>query len=72
MPDFDELVPGDYSACSVPITGNLMDSSMQARLQEHMDLLKVYCKQVQITPSPAQQTVIQELPSMVSLPTPKT
>lgn len=69
---FDELVAGDYSVCSVPITGSLSDPTFQQRLQEHMDLLKVYCKQVKLAPAPDKQSVTQELPAMVTLPPPKT
>jgi len=70
--EFDELVPGDYSACSVPITGNMSDSTFLARLQENADLLKVYCKAVHVAASPDKQTLVQELPAMVTLPAPKT
>jgi len=71
MPEFDELVPGDYSACSVPVTGSLSDPTVQQRIQEHMDLLKVYCVQVKVTPSPDKQVITQDLPAMVTLPPPK-
>ena len=72
LPEFDELIAGDYSACSIPITGSLSDPNFQQRIQEHMDVLKVYCKPVTVTPSPDQQTLVQDLPSMVALSTPKT
>jgi uncharacterized GH25 family protein len=68
-PEFDELVPGDYSACSIPVTGDMSDSKFQQRMQEHMDALLVYCKKVKLTPSPLAQTVTQELPAMAPLPT---
>ena len=71
MPDFDELLPGDYSVCSVPITGSLADPTIQQRIQEHMDLLKVYCKLVKVTPAPDKQVLVQDLPAMVTLPAPK-
>lgn len=70
MPEFDELVAGDYSVCSIPITGKLEDPTFQGRLQENMQLLKVYCRQVKVTPSPVKQTFLHELPSMTPLPTP--
>ncbi|HTL37242.1 MAG TPA: carboxypeptidase regulatory-like domain-containing protein [Kofleriaceae bacterium] len=69
QPDFTELVPGAYSVCSVPVTGDLNDATFQQRLQEHMADLKVYCKQVTVTPSPNKQTVTQELPAMTPLTT---
>jgi hypothetical protein len=68
MPEFDELVPGDYSVCSIPITGNVMDPSVQTRIQEHMDLLKVYCKAANVVTAPDKQTLVQDLPSMAPLP----
>lgn len=70
MPEFTELVAGEYSVCALPITGSLADPTFQRRLQEHMDALKVYCKQVKLTPSPAKQTVVHELPAMAPLPAP--
>jgi len=69
-PEFDELVPGEYSACAVPVTGNIADPKLMQRVLQNLQLLKVYCKLVRIAPSPAKQTVTQELPSMVQLPTP--
>ena len=70
--EFDELVAGDYSACSVPITGNMSDPQFMQRLQANMEALKVYCKLVKVTPAPDAQTLTQELPSMDPLPAPKT
>ncbi|MGE0869484.1 MAG: carboxypeptidase regulatory-like domain-containing protein [Kofleriaceae bacterium] len=68
MPAFDGLVPGDYSACSIPVTGDLRDPKLNKRIQKHMDAVKVYCKPVKVMPTPAQQTLVQELPSMSPLP----
>lgn len=64
-PSFKELVPGAYSLCSVPISGNPMDP----RLQEHMMTLKVYCQGVALAAAPAKQSVTQILPAMEPLPT---
>lgn len=68
-PAFDELVAGDYSACTIPITGELSDPKFAQRLQEHLDSLKVYCKPLKLAPSPQQQTVVQAVPAMSPLPT---
>ena len=68
LPEFDELIAGEYSICTVPITGDLSDSTFAARLQEHMDALKVYCKGVHVASSPQKQTVVQEVPAMAPLP----
>ena len=72
MPTFNDLVPGDYSVCGLPITGNLMDASFAQRLQEHVDLLKVYCKPISLQPSPQSQSIELDLPGMAALPDPKT
>ncbi|MGE5187337.1 MAG: carboxypeptidase regulatory-like domain-containing protein, partial [Acidobacteriota bacterium] len=71
-PEFDELVAGNYSVCSVPITGDLSDPQFQQRVQDNMQTLKVYCKPVKVNASPNAQTVVQELPAMTPLPSPKT
>jgi len=70
--EFDELVAGDYSVCSVPITGNMSDPQFMQRMQANMEELKVYCKPVHVTPAPDAQSMTQELPSMEPLPAPKT
>ncbi len=68
LPTFDELVPGDYSVCTIPITGDLNDVTFQQRLQLNLDKLAVYCKQANVAPSPAKQTVVHEVPAMTPLP----
>lgn len=70
--EFAELVPGDYSACSIPITGNMADATFLQRIQENLDVLKVYCQQIKLLASPDKQTLTQMLPSMATLPPPKT
>jgi uncharacterized GH25 family protein len=70
MPVFDKTVPADYSVCGIPITGNMMDPVFAQRLQEHVDILKVYCKPVTVAPSPQKQAVLLELPAMQPLPDP--
>ena len=67
-PEFDELVAGDYTACTIPITGDLSDTTFQQRMQEHMDVLKVYCKPFRLAPSPQKQTIVHEVPAMSPLP----
>lgn len=68
MPEFTELVPGDYSVCAIPITGSITDVELQRKLQENMDKLKVYCKAVKVSASPQKQTVVHPLPSMEPIP----
>jgi hypothetical protein len=63
-------VPGDYTVCTVPITGDMTDPTFQQRLGANAQLLKVYCKPVVVAASPNAQTVVQEVPAMVPLPDP--
>jgi protocatechuate 3,4-dioxygenase beta subunit len=68
LPEFAELLPGDYSICTIPITGNLMDPTFAGRLQKDGALLKVYCKQAKLAAQPLKQTLVHEVPSMTPLP----
>lgn len=68
MPEFDELVAGAYSACVIPITGSLSDPKLQQRIQENMGTLGVYCKSVNVQPSPNTQSMSVEVPAMNPLP----
>ena len=70
MPAFDQLVPGAYTECTVPITGKLSDPTFMQRVQENMALLKVYCQPVTLAPSPNAQSVVASVPTMVPLPDP--
>jgi hypothetical protein len=69
VPEFDQLVPGEYTECTIPITGDLSDPQLAQRLRENMQLLKVYCQQVKVAPSPQTQTVVAQVPAMAPLPT---
>lgn len=65
---FTELLPGDYSACGIPITGNFMDEQLMARIFRNLDKLEVFCRPVTVRPSPATQETSLSMPSMVALP----
>lgn len=67
---FDELVPGDYTVCSVPITGDMNDPQFMMRINENAQTLKVYCKAAKVPAAPLAQSITQELPSMTPLPAP--
>ena len=71
FPVFDELDAGNYSICSVPITGDMNDSTFMMRLQENVESIQVYCKQVTVTAAPAKQVFVHELPAMDPLPAPQ-
>lgn len=63
--DFDELMPGTYTICSLPVTGAMNDPQIGQRMQENGDTMKVYCQPVQLTQT---TTVTQSLPSMTPMP----
>jgi hypothetical protein len=71
-PAFDQLVPGNYSVCAIPVTGNVRDPAFEQQLQANMQSLKVYCSPLALSPSPAAQSTIISLPAMQPLPAPKT
>lgn len=68
---FDKVVAGKKSVCVIPITGNLSDATFQQRLQENLEALKVYCKPVTVTETPAEQTYTAAVPPMDPLPAPQ-
>jgi protocatechuate 3,4-dioxygenase beta subunit len=69
-PAFDELIAGDYSVCTIPITGNIGDPALQQQLQSNMAVLKVYCRGVKVPAAPNAQKLTHEVPAMDPLPKP--
>jgi protocatechuate 3,4-dioxygenase beta subunit len=65
---FEEVLPGKVTVCSIPITGNLQDSTFMQRLQAAGEHLAVYCMGIELPPSPKEQSYPQELPAMNPLP----
>ncbi|MBA3391460.1 MAG: carboxypeptidase regulatory-like domain-containing protein [Deltaproteobacteria bacterium] len=70
LPEFDELVPGDYSICTIPITGDMGDPQFMQRINENVATLKVYCRKATVAAAPLKQTMTQEVPAMTPLPAP--
>jgi hypothetical protein len=68
FPTFEEIVPGLYSACVVPITGSIMDQQFIGRVFANLDKLEVVCKAVTVGPSPAKQETSVTVPAMKPLP----
>ncbi len=68
FPSFEELVPGDYSACAIPITGSLMDEQLMTRIFRNLDKLDVFCKPIKVMPSPTAQEMTVIVPAMKPLP----
>ena len=54
----------------MPITGSLSDPTFRSRIQENMQLLKVYCQGVTVAGAPTTQSVVASVPAMVPLPDP--
>jgi len=68
-PAFEELVPGNYSACVIPITGSIMDQQLMQRIFANLDKLEVFCQAVTIKPAPTTQSLTVTVPAMKPLPT---
>jgi len=67
-PTFKDLNPGPYSACLIPVTGNIMgDQRLMQRILRNVDKLEVVCKQVEVTAAPLAQAITVELPTMREL-----
>jgi hypothetical protein len=66
--EFEQLAPGEYSVCVIPVNGDLSDNLFQERLQRHVDALLVYCKAMVVADSPNEQTYSTAVPPMVPLP----
>jgi protocatechuate 3,4-dioxygenase beta subunit len=64
---FDDVLPGTYSLCAVPITGSLTDPTLLAWLEDHQDEVVAYCRPLSVGAVPAKQTVALELPGMQPL-----
>lgn len=65
---FAELLPGQVSICTIPITGDMSDPQFSARLQRHTDTLAVHCALRDLPASPKAQTFVHEVPQMAPLP----
>lgn len=71
FPTFRELVPGPYTLCAIPITGNFLDRQFAERMQANFEHLAAICSAVNVTPTPKQQVKVMSLPSMNPLPAPE-
>ncbi len=68
FPTFEELMPGEFTACVIPITGSLMDQQLMGRIFRNLDKLEVVCKSVKVTPAPTAQETTVVTPAMKPLP----
>ncbi len=64
---FQKVIPGDYSICVVPISGDMNDLAFLQKLQEHRSDLLVHCEHFPIEPTPEKQSTTMSTPPMLPL-----
>jgi len=67
---FTELVAGAYTVCALPLTGNMMDQQMSARINDNLEKLEAVCKPILVKDAPPKQDLTMLLPQMRPLPAP--
>jgi uncharacterized GH25 family protein len=60
---FENVEPGSYSACAIPIPGDLNSPADMLKVQENLDKLLVACQPVTIAASPTAQEIAVEVPA---------
>jgi protocatechuate 3,4-dioxygenase beta subunit len=65
---FKDVVAGPHSICVIPITGDLEDPQVGARIQKNVNTLAVYCRPHAVAPTPNAQAVTLAVPPMSPLP----
>ncbi|MBK9071505.1 MAG: carboxypeptidase regulatory-like domain-containing protein [Myxococcales bacterium] len=68
FPNFAKLRAGNYTVCTIPITGNILDPATQTKINDHAGELAVYCQAHTIAEAPKQQTFTHTVPAMTPLP----
>jgi len=64
---FDKVVPGAYSACAIPLPGDLNSAADLLKLRDKLDQLPVACIPATVRESPAEQTVTVPVPAPPAL-----
>ena len=59
---FEGVIPGAYSACAVPIPGDINSPADMVKIQQHLDKLVVACIPATVAESPAQQSLNVPVP----------
>lgn len=67
-PKFDEVVPGAYSLCAIPFTGQITDPQLMERVMRNLDKLAAVCMPLAVAAQPKTVEVTFELPAMAPLP----
>ena len=65
---FSKSAAGKYSACVIPLNGDMMDPKFAQRLQSNIESLRVYCQPVVVAESPDEQQFVAVVPQMTPLP----
>lgn len=67
-PTFEDILPGRYTVCGIPITGNITDTQLTQRLMANLDKVLVVCAPITVAATPEQAEATLELPAMPPLP----
>ena len=59
----DKIEPGSYTACVIPIPGDINDMAAMMRIQSKLDKLLSVCVPATVTPTPDQQSVTVRVPT---------
>jgi hypothetical protein len=65
---FQELTPGQYTLCVLPLAGDPKDGRFMGQVYERGGDLRVYCAPIVIASEPSEQTVTIELPAPEPMP----
>ncbi|MCG8423091.1 MAG: protein kinase [Proteobacteria bacterium] len=64
---FDSVKASVHTICAIPFGGNAKEAEYSGKLRAYLDQLDVYCKRVDITETPQEQTAILEVAPMKRL-----
>ena len=65
---FSEVVPGNYSVCSIPYPAEVKGMAAMTYADRHGDSLLAFCKPINVNAAPETQTVVLpvELPPYIA------
>ncbi len=64
---FEDVAPGDYTLCAIPLAWSPHDQARMKQLREHRAAVKVYGTPVRVLDAPAEQALTIELPAKAPL-----
>jgi hypothetical protein len=68
---FEDVVPGTYSICAIPLPGDLSDPTTMQRLQEHPEKILTHCQIETIEPAPTDQRLTMVVPPPAPIDAPE-